>query len=299
MKKLLLAAALAVAPAPALSAPTATAQATRPDADPALWVVRDDDTTIYLFGTFHLLDGRSDWFNDEVRTAFDRSEELVLEFVPPENPADMQPLIARYAVDGSGRPLAERLPAPLAGRVNEELAELGIPAAAMDRFEPWFLTMTLAVMGAQRLGITGEHGPEAALTAAARGRSIKVSGVETLESQLRLFDEMPAPLQIAQLEQSVEQMDGLAGSLGPMMAAWSSGDTAAIDTLMNGPVQQSPELYRAVFVERNARWTEWLRERMARPGTVFVAVGAGHLAGADSVQAMLARHGLRAERVRD
>ena len=91
---LLLAAALAFAPAPALAQaaprrpPPAPAAAPRtaplPDADPALWVVRDADTTIYLFGTFHLLDGRP-WFNDEVRTAFDASDELVMEAILPED----------------------------------------------------------------------------------------------------------------------------------------------------------------------------------------------------------------------
>src|SRR3954470_1601184 len=90
----LLAAALALAPTtgfaqPAPAAP-APAAAPLPDANPALWVVRDADTIIYLFGTFHLLDGRP-WFNDEVRTAFDGSDELVMEAVLPENPAALQP----------------------------------------------------------------------------------------------------------------------------------------------------------------------------------------------------------------
>src|SRR5688572_7422564 len=100
MKTLLLAAAMAFAPA-AASAPSPAAPTTQaaplPDADPALWVVRDDDTTIYLFGTFHVLDTRS-WFNDEVRTAFDASSELVLEARIPENLAALQPLILQYAL---------------------------------------------------------------------------------------------------------------------------------------------------------------------------------------------------------
>ncbi|MGZ8282939.1 MAG: TraB/GumN family protein, partial [Allosphingosinicella sp.] len=96
MNKLLLAAALALAPAaapaqaPASPAPPA-APAPLADADPAMWVVRDDDTIIYLFGTIHLLDDRP-WFNDEVRTAFDASDEVVLEAILPDNPAEIMPL---------------------------------------------------------------------------------------------------------------------------------------------------------------------------------------------------------------
>src|SRR3954451_24332452 len=57
------------------------------NADPAIFVVRDADTTIYLFGTFHALDGKADWFTDEVKSAFDQSSELVLETLVAENPS--------------------------------------------------------------------------------------------------------------------------------------------------------------------------------------------------------------------
>ena len=162
MKKLLLAAALAFAPAAAPPRRAAGArrtgsaprppQAPLPDADPALWVVRDDDTTIYLFGTFHLLDGRP-WFNDEVRTAFDASHELVLEAIIPENPAELQPLLMRYAVDPQGRSLSARLTPEQNAALGRALPTIGAPADAFDRFEPWFVAMTLTAVAAQQLGI--------------------------------------------------------------------------------------------------------------------------------------------------
>ncbi len=60
-------------------------------ATPALWEIRDADTTIYLFGTFHTLDGRTVWFGDKVREAFDASGELVLETIVPESLEAMPP----------------------------------------------------------------------------------------------------------------------------------------------------------------------------------------------------------------
>ena len=300
MKKLLLAAALAAVTAPALAAAPSSpaAEAPRPDADPALWVVRDADTTIYLFGTFHLLDGRRDWFNDEVRAAFDRSDELVLELVLPDNPADAQPVIMRYAGDPAGRTLAQRLPAALHHRLNEALPRMGVPAGAFDLLDPWFAAMSLFSIGAQRLGITGAEGTEMTLTAAARTRNMPVSGIETIEAQMEMLDAMPEAQQVQQLGLTIDAMDRLGETLAPMTEAWAAGDSERLYEIMNGQLAQSPDLYRTMLVERYARWTDWIRDRMARPGTLFVAVGAGHLAGRDSVQAMLARHGLRAERVR-
>jgi uncharacterized protein YbaP (TraB family) len=61
--------------------------------------------------------------------------------------------------------------------------------------------------------------------------------------------------------------------------------------------QASPETYRMMFTERNARWADWIRARMQTPGTVFVAVGAGHLAGKDSVLVRLAELGIASQRV--
>ena len=83
----LFAAPAAAQTAPAPAAAPAAATAALPDADPAIWVVKDPDTTIYLFGTFHALDGKSDWFNEEVKTAFDASSELVLELPDIEDKA--------------------------------------------------------------------------------------------------------------------------------------------------------------------------------------------------------------------
>jgi uncharacterized protein YbaP (TraB family) len=167
----------------------------------------------------------------------------------------------------------------------------------VERYEPWFVSMLLVTTGAQRVGITGEHGTETVLTAAARKRGMPVRGVETAESQIAMLDATPQAVQIEQLDMTLQSMSSLEGAFGPMTEAWAAGESERLYAIMNGQMAQSPDLYRTVLVERNARWTDWLRERMERPGTVFLAVGAGHLAGPDSVQAMLARRGLRTERV--
>jgi uncharacterized protein YbaP (TraB family) len=286
------------APAPAQpAAPAAAAPAAPlPDADPALWVVRDADTTIYLFGTFHLLDGRP-WFNDEIRTAFDASGELVLEAILPENPSSLQPMIMRYAVDPTGRTLSSRLTAEQNAALTRAIAPLGVPATAFDTFEPWFVSMTLAVVAVQRLGVSAANGSETVLTAAARARNIPIGELEGMEWQIRLFDTMPEAQQLTQLAQTLEEDDQLSGKLAPMLAAWSTGDVERLAALLNENSHEDPALHRMLLTDRNANWARWIRDRMARPGTVFVAVGAGHLAGDDSVQAALQAQGISAARV--
>jgi uncharacterized protein YbaP (TraB family) len=290
------AAANAEPPAPA-APPAAAAPAPLPDANPALWVVRDEDTTIYLFGTFHLLDSRP-WFNDEIKTAFDASNELVMEAILPEDPASLQPVIMRYAVDPDGRTLSSRLTAEQNAELGRALTAVGVPATAFDRFEPWFVSMSLAVLSAQKLGISGAAGPETVLTQAAHARHMPIAELEGFELQLRLLDSMPEALQAAQLEETLKEHEEIGGKLAPMLAAWSAGDVERLVALMNEEQDADDRaLHRLIFTERNANWARWIEERMARPGTVFIAVGAGHLAGEDSVQSVLAAHHVRAERV--
>ena len=314
-KSLLLAAALAFAPAaasaqtapaepaptPAQTAPASAAQAPAaqaplPDADPALWVVRDEDTTIYLFGTFHLLDGRP-WFNDEVRTAFDASQELVLEALIPDNPAELQPMIMRYAVDSSGRKLSERLSPEQNAALGRALAALGAPPAAFDNFKPWFVAMTLTAVAAQQLGINAANGPETVLIRAARERSIQAAELEGMERQIRMFDSMPEEQQLAQLRQALDNLEKIRETLAPMLAAWSVGDVEGLQRILDQAVTQDAALHNMMFTRRNAAWAVWIRERLKQPGTVFLAVGAGHLAGGSSVQSLLGAYGIRTERV--
>ncbi|HVQ09187.1 MAG TPA: TraB/GumN family protein [Allosphingosinicella sp.] len=310
MNKLLLAALLAFAPggavaqdappvpaaaAPAPAAPPAPAAAPLPDANPALWVVRDVDTTIYLFGTIHLLDGRP-WFNDEVKTAFDASDELVMEAILPEDPMSLVPMIMRYAIDQTGRPLSSRLTAAENEALTRAIAPIGIPAAAIDRFEPWFASMMLSVTAAQRAGLDTSKGPETMLTRAAAARRMPVAELEGFEWQVRLFDNMPEPLQLASLRASLRQMND-AGMLATLLESWSRGDMEGLVRVLEADDRGPPVLRRILLTNRNAAWARWIHDRLARPGTVFIAVGAAHLAGRDSVQAVLAAHGVAAERV--
>ena len=294
MRKIGLAAAMA---AVAWSGIAVAAEPARPDADPAMWVLKDDDTTIYLFGTFHGLDGKTDWFNDEVKAAFDASDEVVVEAIMPEDQAAMQPLIVKYAVDASGKTLTSKLSAEMKTKYEKTMAGIGIPAQAFEPLEPWFVTMALTAVAGQKIGLKPEHGADVTITRAAKAAGKSVAELEGAEWQLSLFDKMPEDKQIVQLGQTLDAVPEMGPQLTQMLASWSKGDVEALATMMNASLKETPELYKMIFSDRNATWAEWIQKRMDQPGTVFLAVGAGHLAGQDSVQDMLVKKGLKAEKV--
>ena len=263
MRKLAIAAALAAAGISA-SAASASIPAALPDADPAIWVVNDHDTTIYLFGTFHALDGKSAWFNDEVRTAFAASDELVLETVVPE----------RGAVSEPGKAAASA---------------------------PYLAATRLAISAGRARGMQAGNGADLVLRDVAELWGKPVGGLESFTTQLGMFGQMPTeagqPAPAMSPAQARAAMDSLALVLGDMQAAWNRGDWRLFAAMLTNMRRTSPQSYNLMFAQRNAHWASWIAQRLQRPGTVFVAVGTGHLVGRDSVQAKLALRGFRSARI--
>lgn len=259
MVNLLVAAALAAAsPAP----PAVTA-------DPAIFVVGDADTTVYIFGTFHALDGDSNWFKDEVQGAFEQSNELVLETLVPEGPS---PFV--------GRPLPVSPVAPSAS---------------------FLATTRLAINAGRSQGMQVNNGADMVLRRVAEQEGKAVEGLETLDSQLAMFSRLPAAERLTARQDGVpnsrNQMQDLSRAMADMQSAWKRGDQSVFVRVLGQLEQSSPQTYQMMFIERNMRWADWIKARLQAPGTVFVAVGAGHLAGKDSLLVRLAQLGIASKRV--
>lgn len=291
------AAATALSLLAAQSACAQTAPAATTDADPALWVVKDDDTTVYLFGTVHVLKPGLSWFDEAVKTAFDRSDTLVLEMVQPD-PAAMQKLVVAKGINATGPTLTERLPADKRAGVVKALTDVGLPSAAYDRMKPWLAAVTVSVAPLGKLGYDPNSGAEKVLAQAAAAAGKQVVGLETAEQQLGFFDGLSEPAQMTFLTSSVADLPKLPQEMDRMVGSWARGDSDTLAAVLNDNLKDSPEVAKLLLTDRNKAWAGWIKDRMAKPGTVFVAVGAGHLAGADSVQAQLRASGVRAERVK-
>ena len=286
-----------------LSLPACAQQPAQParaanDADPALWVVKDKDTTVYLFGTIHVLRPGLTWFDEAVKTAFDRSDEVKLEIVMPDAAA-MQGLVQATGVAAPGTPpLTQRLPEAKRAAFTKAVTDLGLPANALDTFKPWLAATQLSVAPLSKLGYDSDNGPEKVITAAAKQANKPLTGLETPEQQLGFFGSLSDKAQLDFLVSTVDELPKLDDQMASMVDDWAKGDPDALAREMNDELKSSPEVAKVLLTDRNARWAAWIKQRMTRPGTVFIAVGAGHLAGPESVQAQLAKLGVKAERVR-
>ncbi|MHA6721432.1 TraB/GumN family protein [Sphingomonas sp. RS2018] len=267
------------------------------DADPALWVVKDADTTIYLFGTVHVLKPGLTWFDEAVKTAFDKSDTLVLELVEPDA-ATMQQIVMSKAMLPEGQTLTANLPEAARAKYAKAMTDIGVPPTAFDRYKPWFAGINLAIIPLVKAGYDPNSGAEKTLTAAAKASNKTIDSFETAEQQIGFFDTLTPAAQTAFLTGTVDEMPKIGQTMETMVADWAKGDPDKLAALLNESMKDSPEVAKTLLYDRNARWADWIAKRMAKPGTVFVAVGAGHLAGNKSVIADLKAKKLVAKRVK-
>lgn len=262
---------------------------------PALWLVGDEDTKIYLFGTIHALPPGIDWFQGNVADAFAASDTLVTEVVSKDDPAQAG-LMLKLAMLPEGTSLRDQLSAEQQTAYDKALADLAIPPAMLDRFEPWYAAMALSTLPLMKQGFSPENGVEGVLDKQAAARKMPHTGLETVEYQLGLFDGLPADVQQRYLGEVIEQLPNMRRDITAIIDAWKAGDAEELARLMNFG-ESDPVFAEAMLMGRNRTWAKWIDERLDEPGTVFIAVGAGHLAGKGSLQQQLAKRGIGTARV--
>jgi uncharacterized protein len=265
------------------------------DIDPALWAIKDDDTTIYLFGTVHILKPGLGWFDDGVKSAFDASDTLVMEMIDP-SPEEQAAIMSELSIDQSGKTMRERLPAEDRAVYEAALAKLKVPAEALDPYDAWAVALNLYMIGVMQNGYDLNQGVETQLEAAAKASGKPMLGLETFRQQITMFDTLPADVQLRYVTDTAKSMDQIAPQLDKLVGLWGAADTEGFAAMSNESFEGT-NLAEPLINRRNANWAKWIDARMALPGTVFIAVGAGHLAGEKSVQQMLLPYGLKAEQV--
>ncbi len=267
------------------------------DIDPALWVLRDEDTTVYLFGTVHVLRPGLGWFDDNVKSAFDKSDTLVLEMLDP-SAAEAATVMADLSIDKSGRTIRQKLGAEDLVTYEAAVAKLGLPHSALDPLDGWAVAVNLYFAGLLQKGYDMTSGVEVQLKAAAAASKKPVLGLETMRFQLSIFDKLPDSVQMDYVTTTAKSIDEIAPQTDRLVDLWSTADIDGVAAIMNEGFD-TLKLTEPLLTRRNANWAAWINQRMAKPGTVFMAVGAGHLAGPMSVQNMLTAYGLKTEQVRD
>ena len=280
------------APAPALAAaPAIQGQG------PALWVVKDADSTLYLFGSIHVLRPTTGWASPRVNAAFDSASDIWFEITNPDDQAAMMPLIQQYGLSPQA-PLYGRLTADELAQLDTAAKTIGASAAQLDPLKPWLAALSLSVAPLVKAGYDPQSGVELALTTRAEAAGKTIHGFATLEDQIGMLATLPDDVQLEFLRETLKDFDQAVVVLDSMVEAWAKGDVEALDEIVVEDMKaEAPDLYKVLLVDRNTDWADQIQTQLQGSGTAFIAVGAAHLTGDDSVQSILKSRGVAVESV--
>ena len=265
-------------------------------AKPPVWIVRDADSELVIFGSVHVLPPGLDWRPARLDAALNQADDLWFELpMGPAAETEIAGLAAAKGVLPNDQTLSALL-SPAAGaalaRANQKY---GLAPGFLDRLEPWFAEVALAGAEFRAQGADTDSGVEKSVNATAPATARRMA-FETPAQQIALFDEAPVAAQVASLEDSLAQMDSDPDAYDRLIAAWMAGDTGGLAKEALAPLKiASPELYARLVSDRNAAWIPVLDQRLKGKGRTVVVVGVGHLLTADGVPARLRALGYSVE----
>jgi len=277
----------------------ADAKSTTGPGEPAMWTLADEDTTIHLFGTVHALPKDKEWRTPAFEQAFAASDKIVfeLDMHSPEGQAALGQAMLGAGMYTDGRTLTQVLDDEDEAIVADVMQGYGMPIAALDPVKPWFAALNLMNAEMASKGYDATSGVEAVLAKEAETAGKTFGFLETADLQANVFAGLPEETQIDMLVESAMTVDTLIPMLDVIVDEWSDGDVRGLGTVAANPDAPGDQaFYDALFTERNEAWVPQIEALLDEPGTIMVAVGAGHFAGPDSVITMLENKGLTVTR---
>ena len=263
-------------------------------AEPAMWKVSDADSSIYLFGSIHLLTRPIEWRTPEFDRQLKAADHVYFEIVFDE--ATYATIGRMTMVEGrlrDGRKLWDLMTPEQAATLRDAIAGAQLDPAAFDYMQPWMAEVMLSggmIQGAQ-VGVELQVDPEI--------EPERKRGLETVEEQLGFFAAVPPADQIANLLATAQQLAAtdVREMIEDLTDAWASGDTKALDRLNHTELGGGDPRFDTLITQRNRRWITELEKLLADNDESLVIVGAGHLVGDGGVPELLKQSGYTVELV--
>jgi uncharacterized protein YbaP (TraB family) len=172
----------------------------------------------------------------------------------------------------------------------------GISKKALQQWRPWYVSLMVVTVAAQKAGFKPQYGVESTLLNHATQAGKQIEGLETLREQLELFAHLEEGEAVYFLEDALQEQDMMGELFGKLKDSWLEQDFAALENLLLESKQENPSFYQDVYVKRNNRWVSDIEQLLEEQSTYFVAVGSAHLVGEESLITLLRERGYEVER---
>lgn len=267
---------------------------------PAMWKVTDADSTLYLFGTVHLMQPDINWQRRDMQAAFDDVGTVFFE-TPDDDKSALQTSILQrqYGLYPAGEKLSDHLDGINYNRLTAAAYNAEVPLARLERFKPWLAGDILVVAGADKAGLRYENSADAQMRIKAKQSDKNIRALDDIDTYFNAVAKQSDLVQIQAFEQTIRNFNTLVADTKMANAAWLIGNTQMLERDLMAPAElRSPELYAALFTKRNDKWTNTLDDFMGGDSNAMVVVGIGHMLGVEGLPMLLEDRGYKVERVR-
>lgn len=263
-----------------------------------LWQVSSGEKTIFLLGSIHFLKQEHYPLNPTILGAFDRAKKLVLEIdLNQLAPQQVQQITLGKALLTDGSSLPQKISAETYDIVKTRLKEFGMDVAMVHPMKPWFVALTMMSLKLKQLGLNPNLGVDRHLADRAKDSGKPTAGLETLEFQMGLLDQLSPDEQELMLRETVREMELLEKNVNQIVEAWVAGDSGRLAELLLAGMKEFPEIHRKILIERNRRWLPVIEKLLENSPGTMVAVGAAHLVGNQGLVELLIEKGYRLEQM--
>ncbi len=267
---------------------------------PALWKVTDHNSTLYLFGTVHLLPEGLNWQRRDMRAAFDEVGTVFFE-IPDDGKAALDASIyqRQYGVYESGKRLSDHLDAINYKRLTAAAYNVNVPPQQLELFKPWLVADLLSIAAAEQAGLKAAHSADSHLRAKAKAARKSIKYLDDMRSYIEAVALQPDWVQLQSLEQTITNFGDVATDIRKVNAAWLVGNIELLERDLIMPVKANfPQMYDALFADRNKKWSRTLDGFLQGDSNAMAVIGIGHMIGEDSLIVQLKELGYETRRVR-
>ncbi|MGH0028860.1 MAG: TraB/GumN family protein [Myxococcota bacterium] len=246
-----------------------------------------------LFGSVHV--GRiGEWkLPRRLEQALRDAQVLVLEIdLTGVEPGELGELMQSMGAMPPGKRLRQVVSAETWALLEVRAPDIGMSLDDIQHYKPWVVALHFMGRSMTRAGFETAQGVESRLVA--RDDEIPIRGLETPFEQFSVFDSLPYPVQDRVLLDALDPQTQGPG-FDSLVEAWSRGDARRLEAIVFHH-RDDPLLaryYDEAFDRRHLRMAEAIDGILAEGGGAFVVVGAGHLVGRRSLQAVLLDQGYR------
>ncbi len=262
----------------------------------SLWKINRGDSHLLIGGTIHMLKASDYPLPKEYAEAFTESE---LVYFETDMMAIQDPVFGMKMAQAMLLPEGKTLESvlnPVAWRkLKQFFSKANVPIESMQMFEPAFVGIMLSMLEMQKLGFS--DGIDAFYFDKAQQANKTLGALETPDEQLQFMVDMTKVDPNIFIESTLYDLENLSEIMDDTVAAWRSGNVDLLDDLLGKRMREEvPALYQAILVKRNEAWITEIERLLDTPDVELMLVGAMHLAGPDSVLALLKKRGITVAR---